>query len=826
MPHAGEILVYHRPYKRNKMIAGNNLRALTGLSILLLLCPQPELLAKKNKKGDKYLQLGREAEARKDFEQALDLFNQALSENPSDAAYILAMRRARFEAAEMHVQAGQKMRDNGQIETALVEFQKAFAVDPSSAIALQELKRTAEMLERNKRGGMSASEAAMTPVDIERKAAQQRIESLMPVPQLKPITNQISALKMNNQPPRVLYETVGKLAGINVVFDPQFQSAGKNVNLDLTNTTLDEALDYIAMLTKTFWKAISANTIFIAEDNVTKRRDYEDQVVRVFYLKNITSVQEFQEIVTAVRSVTDIRRMFTYNAQNAVMCRGTVDQIALAEKLFHDLDKPKAEVVVDVLVMEVNRDRTRNLAAGLTSGSQTGLVLPIGFSPRNPILSGLTTPATTTPAPTSGGTAGGAATPGSITPSPTPSTASGSGAISLNRIGQVTLNDFSISLPGALLQAIATDNSTKVMQSPQVRASDGQKVSLRIGDKVPYATGSFQPGVGSVGVSPLVSTQFSFAEVGVNVDITPHVHGTDELTLHVLVEVSNVSRTVTIGGVDQPVISQRKNEAEVRLRDNEVTLLGGLMQTQDTNSISGIPGIVNIPVLGGLLFGSHNKDVNRQELLIALIPHIVRSQNMAAVDLRAVAAGTDQNVKVMFAPHTDIPAAAQPSAPPAAPANPAPAAPAAAIPAGSPDAAGAPGLTFVPAGIQLPLSAPAIVTLQVQNAVDLFSAPFKLKWDPKLLRLNQVTPGTLIGDGSPQVNPPTIDIRNDAGEASITLSRIAGAPGVTGSGPLVALSFMAVGKGTGTITVTEVALKDSKQQPITVTAPFMSVVVQ
>ena len=126
-------------------------------------------------------------------------------------------------------------------------------------------------------------------------------------------------------------------------------------------------------MTKTFWKPISANTIFVAEDNVTKRRDYEDQVVKVFYLKNITSVQEFQEIVTAVRSVTDIRRMFTYNAQNAVMCRGTVDQIALAEKLFHDLDKPKSEVVVDVMVMEVNRDRTRNLAAGLTSGCQTGL---------------------------------------------------------------------------------------------------------------------------------------------------------------------------------------------------------------------------------------------------------------------------------------------------------------------------------------------------------------------------------------------------------------------------------------------------------------------
>src|SRR5262249_53027260 len=162
-------------------------------------------------------------------------------------------------------------------------------------------------------------------------------------------------------------------AGINVLFDPQFQQS-KNANLDLTNVTFDDALDYIALLTKTFWKPVSSNAIFVTEDNVTKRRDYEDEVVKVFYLKNPTSVQEFQEIVTAVRSVTDVRRMFTYNAQNAVMVRDTVDKVALVEKLFHDMDKPKAEVVIDIVVMEANSDRTRNIASTLVSGTTNGLV--------------------------------------------------------------------------------------------------------------------------------------------------------------------------------------------------------------------------------------------------------------------------------------------------------------------------------------------------------------------------------------------------------------------------------------------------------------------
>src|SRR5947208_4402594 len=165
---------------------------------------------------------------------------------------------------------------------------------------------------------------------------------------------------MNNQPPKVLFETLGKIAGINVIFDPEYQpptAGGGRFTVDLTNTTVDDALDYLAVQTKSFWKPLSANTIFVTQDNVQKRRDFEDYVVKVFYIKNATTVQELQEISTTVRSVTEIRRAFTYNAQNAILMRGTVDQMALAEKLILDLDKPKPEVVIDVLVMEASRSR-------------------------------------------------------------------------------------------------------------------------------------------------------------------------------------------------------------------------------------------------------------------------------------------------------------------------------------------------------------------------------------------------------------------------------------------------------------------------------------
>src|SRR6516165_5406687 len=202
-------------------------------------------------------------------------------------------------------------------------------------------------------------------------------------PELKPVIRQVPTLKMNNQPPRILYETVAKLAGINVAFDSQYTPPPRGFSVELGSSTVEQAFDQLAIYTHTFWKPISSNTIFVTEDNVTKRRDYEDQVVKVFYVTNATSVQEFQEIATAIRTVGDIRRVYTYNAQKAMVVRGTVDQVALAEKLIRDLDKPKSEVVVELIFMEANSARTRDLAAALATAGTAGINIPILFTPRN-----------------------------------------------------------------------------------------------------------------------------------------------------------------------------------------------------------------------------------------------------------------------------------------------------------------------------------------------------------------------------------------------------------------------------------------------------------
>ncbi|HOQ44718.1 MAG TPA: cohesin domain-containing protein [Bryobacteraceae bacterium] len=782
----------------------------------------------RTKKGDKFFNEGRKAEQSKQWDKALELYENALAEDPNDVGYQMAVRRVRFQAAQAHVQEGQKLRESGQLEQALAEFQKAYAMDPSSAVAIQEIRETVEMIERNKKAAERGAELPpearkLTAAELARQQELERISRIQPPPELKPLSRQPLNLRMSNQPPRVLFETVGKLAGINVLFDPDYRNdpnAQRPASIELNNSTLEDALNYLSVITKSFWKPLSENAILVTNDNQAKRRDYEESVVKVFYLSNLTTPQELQEITTTLRTVGNLRKVFTYNALNAIVVRGTTDEVRLAEKLVADLDKPKAEVVVDVIVMEASKNKTRDLAATIASQGVPGINAPILFTPRNPVLLG--------------GDDKNGDGDGDGNPNPS-SVLSGIGSlsagktqqlISLARIGRISTNDFSITLPGALLQAMMQDSQTKILQSPQVRAANGQKAILRIGDKVPIASGGVQPFGGTgIGYGSLYS-QFQFVDVGVNVDVTPIVHGDKEVTLKTVLEISSVRDRIDIGGISQPIIGQRKIELELRLREGEVSLLGGLMQDQDSKSVSGVPGLMNVPGLGRL-FSSHNTVRSSNELLIALVPHIVRTPGITDVNLRPVAAGNDTFTKLSFAPPQETqppaPEEAKPAAPapaPAAPAQqpgaPAQEAPQAAQPAPQPD--GALRLSLRPPVVQPQVGGTFTIVLEAENARDLFAAPFRLKFDPQVLRLNEIQAGGLLG-GDGQKIIFTRNILNDTGDATVNLNRMPGTGGVSGSGTLAVFTFQALKPGNATITFTDLTPRNSQLQPIQVSIP-------
>ncbi|HVN07251.1 MAG TPA: cohesin domain-containing protein [Bryobacteraceae bacterium] len=791
--------------------------------------------AGRTRKGDRFLAEGKAHEARKEWDAALDSFEKALAQDPSEVGYQIEVDHTRFQASQAHVGQGLKARKAGQLGQALMEFEKAYGIDPSSSVAEQEIQTTREMIEREKKKGDKSDTRSLTPAEFTRKEEESRLSEMLPMPELRALNPQPINVKMNNQPPKVLFETVGKLAGINVLFDQDFQRENKPQSIDLTHATVSQALDYLSLVTKAFWKPLSANTIFVTQDSTTKRRDYEEQVMKVFYLNNVTTPQELQEIVTAVRSVCDIQRLFVYNAQNAIIARGEADKIALAGKIIHDLDKPKSEVVVDVLVMQVSSDMTRTLGAALSS-----LNVPINFAPRTSIQSPSTSTSTTTN--TSTTTANTTNTTGTTGTTGSSTTAS----IPLAYLGKVNTEDFSTVLPSGLLQAVLSDSGTRVLQSPEIRSVDNQKATLKVGEKEPIASGSFQPGVGGVGINPLVNTQFTFIDVGVNVDLTPKVHDNGEISMHVEVEISSVQSYVNLGGIQQPIIAQQKVIHDIRMKDGEVNLLGGLRQSQNSTTVSGIPGLSSIPVIKWL-FSSKTVSKSSQELLIALIPHIVRRPDYSEEEMRGIAVGNATVVKLNYAdrPQSETAPAAAPTAPaitppataPGAPPPPAAAPPAMPLPiANAPPAAssstasansvsGNAAISFMPGQASPAMGATFSVSLAVANATDLFSAPLQIKFDPKILKLNDVTQGSLMSSDGQQVSF-TKNIQNDTGEASITLNRLPGTGGVTGSGTLVTLSFTATARGNTVVSAPAFSPANSQGQPVANVSPLLTVSVR
>ena len=608
-------------------------------------------LAARTKKGDKYLKEGEKAEARKDYDAALTYYDQALEEDSREPAYMLANQRTRGRASEQHVSQGKKLLQQQKLNEAMVQFQKALLTDPSSQIALQEIGETNQMLKEQAR--LPLGTPILTAAERARQLIEKRINSLQGPPELRSISSQLDGLRLNNQPARVLYESVGKLAGINVLFDPAGIDAvtggSRNFNLDLNHVTLEEALNYVALVTHTFWKPISRNAIFVTQENEQKRQEYQDEVVRVFYIQNASTPNEFNEIFNGLRAGAKLTvGIFQVASQNAIVVRGTPDTISICEKLIHDLDRSKPEVMVDVIVLEVSKSKITNLGAALASSAGTGLSLPVTFSP-----GAASTPATTT-------------TPSTTTPTTTPTTTtpptSTSGSFPLSRLAHLSTNDFQITLPGALAQALLNDSSSRILQRPQVRVTDNGKASLKIGQRIPYVSGSLNSAVATPGSIPYATTQFQQVDVGVNVDLQPHVIGTDEISMKIKVEISSVVRTTNIAGVDQPVIGQKINEAEIRMRDGEASLLGGLTSDSDTQSVAGIPGMANMPVLG-YLFGTRSKDREKDDIIVALIPRIIRAPSVIDASNEGVLAGTERLIRVSRAPEVLVPPA--PSAQPA-----------------------------------------------------------------------------------------------------------------------------------------------------------------
>jgi general secretion pathway protein D len=740
---------------------------------------------------------GKDAEAKQNYEQAYEYFKQAYDQKPQDLAFRASFERTRFLAGASHVHRGQLLRDAGKYQEALTEFQKAAEIDASSFIAQQEVRRTQKMIDA---AAQTPSPRSANPAD----SLDKRLEGAKGPVELGAIANIPVTLKVTEDSKRI-YETVGKIAGINVLFDPDYTS--RRIPIELNGVTLEEAMGVIALESKTFWRPVTQNTIFVAADNPAKRRELEQSVLKTFYLANVSQNTEIQEVVNTLRSILEIQKVQPLPSQGAIVVRGTPDQVLLAEKLISDLDRSKPEVVVEVAIMQISKDKKRNLGLNPTVGTNGTATVSVQDNLNTSTSTGST----------SSGTSSGS-----------------TGSINLNRLGNLNATDFLVSLPSATATALYSDSNTKILQNPSIRSVDGQKASLKIGDRIPVATGSFQPGIGGVGINPLVNTQFQYLDVGVNIDITPRIHSMGEVTLKIAMDISSQTDQRNIGGIVQPIIGQRKIEHEIRLKDGEPSLMGGMFENQDIKSLSGVPGLSQIPLLK-YLFSETDVEHRTNEIVFVLIPHIVRGPEYSdlnqtaleigtgtAIDIRRASAPSSAQPNVAQAPRQQSVAqpAQQPSVQPQQPAvQPA----AQAVPQASAQSSAAFG--FDPANIVQPNGSTFAVNVMINGAQNVYSVPLQVSYDPKILQVVNVSNGGILSQDGQAV---TLLHREDesTGTMQITATRPPGASGVSGGGAVVTLTFLAKGSGQSMLTISKGGARDPGMQPMPVAGAVGTVTVQ
>jgi general secretion pathway protein D len=517
---------------------------------------------------------GLKAERADDYDRAVIEYTAALRQDPENREISLALDRARLRAAELHFGRGRRLLATGKYEEALLELQVAAEMNPADGEIDAELRRARVAL-RNK---------LATPID-----GKTRLESLVEHAR----TQEAGGLDLPDDltlPPSMVFRDAGvreivtaiaRFAGINVAFDPAFRDAP--ITIELRDATFESALTSVTGSSRNFFKVTAPKTITVVPDTPAKRREYEDEVVRTFYLSNA----ELKETIDLLRIVVDLRRIAGVPGTNALTIKDTPERLAAAGRIIAAIDKARPEVVIDVELLEVDRRRAREYGIQFAS-------------PGNP----------------EGGISGGADVnrPG----------------LTLEDLRNLTASDvFLTGVPALYYRLIRSDTNTRILASPQLRTAEGVPAKAKFGERVPVPVTTFAP-IATGGTPQQPITSFNYENIGVNIDITPRMHHNDDVSLALKVEVSSVSG-VGFGGL--PTFGNRYIDTVIRLKDGETNMLAGLIRDDERRILEGIPGLSDLPVIGRI-FSRNRKETQETDIILTLTPHIVRVLDLTEADLQ------------------------------------------------------------------------------------------------------------------------------------------------------------------------------------------------
>jgi len=530
------------------------------------------------RKGEAYTE-------REMWDEAVLAYAKAVAESPGQMRYQVALMRSKLRASAVHFDRGRQYVAAGQLEYAVKELQEAVILDPTNEYAHVELKKAMDRLER-KRSGPSEFETA-------RSLAEKRAQELGP-PKLDPASNVPLSLKFPDQSIGEVYEILSKTSGINFIFDDKLDLK-KKISVELVNVPFEKAMDQLMLMNKHFYKVLDAHTILVAEDSRQKRQEYEDHVIRTFYLSNA----ETKEVQGILRSLLEMRRIAESPQLNAITIKDTPEKIKVAERIISANDKSRGEVVIDVELLEINRNRTRELGIDLSSKT---LALVFG---------------------------------------------DGKALVPLNNLS--ILNQSALwslgPIPSVLFSFLKSDSDTKIIAKPQIRILEGEEGKLTIGDRVPIPATTFNSS-NTIGGNIVPITSFTYQNVGIIIGIKPRVHHNKEVTVELKLELSQVKGSVeTSGGISQPIIGTRTVETNLRLGDGQTNLLAGLIADNERSSLSGVAGLSDIPVVNQI-FGKNRDEVESTDIVLSITPHIVRVPDVEPIDLVPLWVGTEEQIQL------------------------------------------------------------------------------------------------------------------------------------------------------------------------------------
>ena len=518
-----------------------------------------------------------------DWDQAVLYYLKAQEEDPENITYRAAVMRAKIKASQMHFEQGQEFEKAGVTERALVEYQQAVQLDPTNQYAKAQLEHVRQAYVAQRQGREAST------IEQMKKRAQ---ESRPQPPVLNPRSNQPISMDFPEPVPIFqIYRSLGKAFGINILFDPNLKD--QEINIELKDVTAQTALETLMRAAGHFYKVLDEHTILIAADTPQNRRIYEDLVIQNFFLSNA----EVKDMMTILRSLVDAKKIATNDQLNAIIVRDTADKVKVAERIIEANDKSKAEVVIDVELLQINSGRLRDLGVSL---SQYSIGQSIDRDDKNPLR--------------------------------------------LSDIEFLNQADWILTIPSFVYNFLKNSTEAQLLAKPQLRITDGEKASLIIGDRVPIPLTTFNTqNVGGQGaIVPI--TSFQYQDVGIRMELEPRVHHNQEITLKVKVQVSNITGFVEASaGQRQPTIGTREFDSTIRLQDGETNFLAGLIRTDETNTENGIPGISEIPILGRL-FSNKRSESQRTDVILTLTPHIIRNAQITEEDLQPIWVGTEANI--------------------------------------------------------------------------------------------------------------------------------------------------------------------------------------